>query len=556
MLRCYIRSALFICIVLSTALVTVSQAQTDEPPYFAIRNARIVPVSGPVIDNGTVVIARGLITAVGKDVTIPPEAWVIDGKGLTVYPGFIDAFTDLGLPTAAPSTVTPGQGGANNPQQATRVARGPEDRPATTPWQHAADELNPEDKRFESWRNACFTSALVAKRDGIFSGQGALINLAGERAGDMIVKSPATLNISFQSPGGFISFPGSLMGTMAYVKQVLLDTTHFGEADKLYRTNPRGLQRPEYDRAVRAIYDALISQRPVLLPGNTSAQILRTLKLSEEFSLRTVLYGGQQGYEVASTLAAKRIPVLVSLKWPEKDREADPDADESLELLRLRDRAPSTPAALEKAGVKFAFYSDGITNPKDILKNAKKAIEAGLPPEAALRAFTLNAAEIFGVVDQLGSIDTGKIANLVVADGDLFNDKTKVKMIFVDGHKYEVREPSRPTEPPTVNLTGRWTLTVASPQGTQTVTADLTMSQDGTLTGTVTSAVGSGSISTGYVSSNKFSFTVTLTLGQRPVDTTFSGNVENNQMKGSVSLGRFSAEFTGIRPNTEMGGEQ
>src|SRR5208282_22483 len=108
--------------------------------------------------------------------------------------------------------------------------------------------------------------------------------------------------------------------------------------------------------------------------------------------------------------------------------------------------------------VKFAFYSGGITTPKDIVKAAKKSIDAGLAPEAALRALTLAPAEIFGVADRLGSIEKGKIANLVVTDGDIFEEKTKIKMIFVDGHKFTPHEPDRPTEPPKGDITGKWTL--------------------------------------------------------------------------------------------------
>ncbi len=118
----------------------------------------------------------------------------------------------------------------------------------------------------------------------------------------------------------------------------------------------------------------------------------------------------------------------MDLKWPEADKDADPDDVPSLRTLRFRDRAPSSPAALAKAGVKFAFYSGGIAAPKDVLKAAKKSIDAGLNPDAALRAMTLSPAEIFGVADRLGSIENGKIANLIITDGDLFNEKTKIKM--------------------------------------------------------------------------------------------------------------------------------
>jgi imidazolonepropionase-like amidohydrolase len=452
------RRDVFVCalaLVVFLALAGTARAQ-QEPRYFAIKGARIVPVSGPVIEEGTVVVANGLITAVGKDVPIPPEAWVLDGKGLTVYPGLIDSLTDLGL--QAPRPTGAGQQQQQQPaqpaapaqqQQQAQAARsqGPEDRPGTTPWRAAADELRTDDRRVEQWRNAGFTSALSTPRAGIFSGQGAIINLAGERPGDMVVKSPATLLIQLQPTGSlFVGFPGSLMGVISYVKQVYADTAYFSQAQAAYDRQPRGAERPQYDRTVRVIQQSQRENWPVLIPGNRSGQIVRGLELAQQLGVRGVLYGGQEGYAVVPEIAARKLPVLVSIRWPEKDRDADPELEESLETLRFRDRAPSTPAALEKGGVKFAFYSDGITNVADIRRNTKRAIDAGLSPDAALRAFTWNAAEILGVADRLGSIEAGKIANLVVTDGDLFGERTKVKMVFVDGRKYEVREGERPPE--------------------------------------------------------------------------------------------------------------
>ncbi len=155
-------------------------------------------------------------------------------------------------------------------------------------------------------------------------------------------------------------------------------------------------------------------------------------------------------------IAAKKIPVLVSLKWPAAPKDADPEGETTLAELRFRDRAPSTPAALAKAGVKFGFYSDGMAGPKDIFKSVKKAVDAGLAPDAALRALTVDAAEVLGVGDRMGSIAPGKIANLVVTDGDIFNEKTKVKHVFVDGRRFEIHEgppPEKPGEKKTLRAT-------------------------------------------------------------------------------------------------------
>jgi imidazolonepropionase-like amidohydrolase len=519
------------------------QAQGGEPLYFAIRGAKVVPVSGPPLENATVVVSRGLITAVGKDVAIPLEAWVIDGKGLTVYPGLVDAFTDVGIPVA------PAASGEGGPRGSQERARGPEDRPYSTPWRSAADEVSLSDKRIETWRNGGFTTVVSAPKGGIFPGQAAVLDLAGERAGDLVVKSPVAIPVVFQTSGGFGGgFPSSIMGVLAYVHQVWLDTDWSIKAQTTYEKNPRSVARPRYDRTEAALAEALEDHALVLIPANNAIQLRRALELVERWHVNGALYGGQMAYEVAPEIAAKKLPVLVNLKWPEAEKDADPEDQPSLRTLQFRDRAPFSPAALAKAGVKFAFYSGGIAASKDALKAAKKSIDAGLPAEAALRALTLSPAEIFGVADRLGSIENGKIANLVVADGDLFEEKTSIKMVFVDGRRFEIRELEKPKDPPKGDLTGKWKLSYVTPEGPEDSTADLAMEKDGTISGTITSKRGTTSIISGCLSVDKFSFTINFPIGGSPADVTFSGTFDGTSLKGRISVQGFSLEFTGVKP--------
>jgi hypothetical protein len=532
----------------SLALLAAPAAwgQGGEPRTFAIRGAKVVPVSSAPIENATVVVSRGIIIAVGANVNVPPDAWVIDGKGLTVYPGLIDGFTDVGVAPASPPASTADSGARPQPV----ISRGPEDRPATTPWRIAADEVNPADPRVETWRAAGFTTVIAAPKGGMFPGQASVLDLGGERPGDLVVKSPVAIPVSLQAPGGFRSFPGSVMGGIAYVRQVWLDTKWDVEAEAAYENHPRGVERPKYDRSDAALAAAYSKLAVFLIPGNTSLQIRRSLRLIDEWKLPAVLYGAQMSYEVAPEIAAnKRLSVLVDLKWPEAEKESDPEATPSLRTLRFRDRAPSSPAALAKAGVKFAFYSGGITAPRDILPAVKKSIEAGLSPQAALRALTLSPAEIFGVAETLGSIENGKIANLVVTDGDLFDKKTKVKIVFVDGRKYEVRETLRPSEPPKGDLSGKWKLSFTSPQGQEEATADLTMQPDGTLTGSVTSDHGTGSVFSGWVSGEKFRFVINISIEGSSSDVVFTGTFEGTSMKGSIQAAGYNLEFTGTKPS-------
>jgi imidazolonepropionase-like amidohydrolase len=540
-----LRFALGVITAVGGALLrpTPAAAQGGEPQYFAIRGVNVVPVSGPRVENTTVIIARGVIKAVAKDAAIPDEALVIEGKGLIVYPGFIDSFTDVGIPSApAPS------GGESSSRPQPPASRGPEDRPGSTPWRSAADEASLSDKRVEAWRSAGFTTVISAPKGGMFPGQASVLNLAGERNGDMVVKTPVAVPVSLQPAGGFGSFPGSLMGSIAYVSQVWVDTDWSTKAQAIYEKNPRSVARPRFDRTEEALADALEDHAVVLIPANNATQIRRAFQLVERWHVNGVLYGGQMSYEAASEIAASKLPILVDLKWPEAEKDADPDEAPSLKTLRFRDRAPTSPAVLSKAGVKFAFYSGAISAPKDILKAAKKSIDAGLSPDAAIRAFTLTPAEIFGVADRLGSIETGKIANLIVTDGDIFDEKTKIKYVFVDGRRFTIREPEKPKDPPKGDLTGKWRFSYTTPEGPEESTVDLVMASDGSLSGTLSSTRGNANIINGYLSADKFSFTINIPIEGSPADVVFTGTFDGTTMKGSISVQGLEIEFTGTKP--------
>lgn len=570
---CRLTLALAVTLLAFLVVSSPSFAQGGEPQYFAIRGAKVIPVSGPAIDGATVVMAHGVITAIGKDVQIPPDAWIVEGKGLTVYPGLIDAFTDVGIPSAGPEPgPAPAAGGGGRraiPPPTLEVSHGPEDRPGTTPWRSAADEVSLSDKRIESWRNAGFTTVVSSPKTGMFPGQASVLDLAGDRASDMVVKTPVAIPISLQPTGGFGNFPGSLMGAIAYVHQVWVDTNWSARAQELYEANPRSVARPRYDRTEAVLLEAREDHAIVLIPANNTVQLRRALGFLDEWDLvnaqkkvDAAIYGGQMAYEVSDEIAAKKIPVLVNLKWPEGEKDTDPDEKPSLRVLRFRDKAPSSPAALAKAKVEFAFYSGGITAPKDILKSVKKSIDAGLAADAALRALTLSAAEIYGVADRMGSIETGKIANLVVADGDLFDEKTKIKMVFVDGKRFEAHEPEKPKEPPKGNMSGTWKLAYTTPDGPEESTAAIEMATDGSLSGTLTSKRGTGNIINGYLSVDKFSFTINIPIEGSPTDVVFAGTFDGTSLKGTVNVETMgvSIDFTGTKPtsqrNSQAGGAQ
>ncbi len=392
------------------------------PPHFAITNARIVTGAGRTIENGTVLVRDGIIQAVGRRVEVPAAAWRMDGSGTTVYPGLVDAFTTLGHPTQ--------RGSGQEPEH----SWGPEDRPGTFTWRSAADELSVDDERLEAWRNAGFTTALATLERGFFPGRAAVISLAGERGRSMVIE-PAVAQRFHLSARDVEGFPNSLLGSLAYAKQLYLDAAHYDRVWQAYEAEPRGRVRPEYDRAL----EPLRTPRPVLFPAQDRTGIDRALRVTEVMGVPPIIYGGQAAYQAPDLLAEAGVPVLVNVDWPGPSRDGDPEAEPELEQLRLWDRAPTTPSVLAEAGVQFAFYS-GDASADQVRDRVRKAMRYGLSADAALRALTLTPAEIFGVADRLGSVEEGKIANLVVTDGDLFDTGTTILRVFVDGREYPTEQ--------------------------------------------------------------------------------------------------------------------
>jgi len=438
---------------LCAGLLCASIALAEAPSLVAIRDARIFVGNGTVIEKGTVLIRDGLISEVGTSVNVPASAWVVEGVGLMVYPGLIDGLSSWGIPQTATTTQNAGgRAGGGAPglqalvqgqtpgQPAAQRSRGPEDRPGTTSWVHAADLVSPTDRRMEQARSAGFTTAVTFPRTGMIAGHGAVVNLGGERPNSMIVHPSAGLYLSMSTQNN--GYPNSLLGVIAYIRQVWLDVDHYRMAKDMYAKNPVGMQRPEYDRALEGVMEA----NRILLPAVSKVQISRMIKFGKELKTPSILYGAHEGYRAADILAAAKLPVLVSLRWPTKARDTDPEDEDDYDTLELRDKAPTTPAVLAKAGVKFAFFTDTVETPREAIRAVKRAIDSGLSREAALRALSLGAAEIYGVADRLGSVEKGKIANIVVTKADIFDDRPQVQMIFVDGVKYDPA-PETPTAP-------------------------------------------------------------------------------------------------------------
>lgn len=534
-----LRSLFAFLLILSFAAFVSAQYRTD---VYAITNARIVTVSDKIIERGTVVVRDGLIESVGASVKVPADARLIDGNGLTVYPGFFDALTNLGIP---PQTTQRGQG-ANQP---TSNSNYPD---VLQPENTAFEELKAGEDQFEKQRNAGFTTVLTVGSDGIFQGQSAVINLAGDTVSAMVVKTPFAEHIMFRTNNGG-NYPSSLMGTFSALRQMFLDAGRLQELRKMYAANPRGMKRPEADASLDALIPILNGQIPVVMNANSEREINRVLDLTEEFKLKTIVAGGTEAWKTAARLKKMDIPVLLSLDFPKRTTAATPETDpEPLELLRLRVEAPKNPARLTQAGVRFAFQTGAMKNIGDFIKNANIAIENGLSKDAAIRAMTLSAAEILGVSNQLGSIETGKIANLTISRGDIFAKNTQLTHVFIDGKLFEQKEkPKAKAGDKTqtgaaLNVGGNYDITVEFPGQPLTGTLNL-IQQNADLTGTLQIQSNTANAEDGKVTTDGFSFKGTIELQGQTNEIFVKGTVIGDKISGTITSPDGATPFSGTR---------
>jgi imidazolonepropionase-like amidohydrolase len=406
----------------------VTSAQGGQETY-AIRNARIVTVSGPVIERGIVVISNGKISAVGANASIPSGAKVIDGSGLSVYPGMIDSGTTLGLTEigSVPGSVDTAELGNDNANIHVDVA------------------VRADSSHIAVARVNGITTALSEPRGAGIVGQSALINLDGWVPKDLVLKTPAAMHINWPAGLGQGSeFAQSQQSRsipdlrreqdrqVDILRKILKDAQGYADAKDARAKDP-ALPRQSVDLKLEALIPVVRGQIPVVILANIERDIRNAVAFADEMKLKMILSGGIEAYRAADLLKAKNIPVLVGPVLRNPNREDDP-----------YDAAFANAGLLSKAGVKIAFQTLDSAHVRDLPYNAGMAAAFGLPKEEALKAVTIYPAEIFGVAGQIGSIETGKIANLLVTDGDPLEIRTQIKHLFINGR--EIPLTSRHTE--------------------------------------------------------------------------------------------------------------
>ncbi|WP_233993517.1 amidohydrolase family protein [Salinibacter altiplanensis] len=453
---------------------------------YALQNARVVQAPGQVLESATVVVRDGVIEAVGDDAEVPYDARTIEADSLVVYAGFIDGFSHAGV--EMPDTEDEDVEDPGNP---------PPDAAGIQPDRSVRPFLSPEESDLKSLREAGFTLGHVAPEGQMLPGASAHVFYGGETADDMVLETSPTLFAQLQTASGYV-YPATDMAVIAQMRQLFREAERRQQLDAAYERDPTGRSQPPQDPEHSALFPVLDGEMPLAFYADEALSLHRILALHQELDFPLVLAGLGEGHELVSTLQGVDAPFFLTLDLPEEPtRSSGPDTtmadttsapsqyyspefkapsyetvaeeEANLELRHAMERQAylKTAATLHEAGLTFGFTTRE-ADPGDVRSTLRTMIEQGLPEETALAALTTRPAAQLGLDNRLGTVEEGKIANLVVTDGPYFGEGTSVQHVFVDGRLYDYSSDGGDTGEVSGDVSavlGTWSYTLETPQG-------------------------------------------------------------------------------------------
>lgn len=511
---------------------------------FVLKNATIIPQPGQMIEKGQILIKDGLIEAVGETVQIPVNAKVIDADSMYIYPGFIEGLSHTGVPRPKdgerPQIKDPG-----NP---------PNDAAGIQPERSVIDLLDAGDSSIEGMRKLGFTAAHVVPYGNMLPGQGAIILLNGSSSKEMVFAGNTSL--FSQLEGARRMYPATTMAVMSKWRELYQQAMQAQVYEKNYKNNPKGMARPAYDAVLEAFYPVLEKELPVFFPAEGVKDAYRVLALQEDLGFPLVLAELKQGFYMTEDLKAKGFPLLLSLDIPQskeekkkegEDAEEEKKADPEQEALKKRRdesiaKHQSQAAILAGAGLEFGFSTLEVKN-SDLKGNLLTMIEKGLSEEKALAGLTTIPAKMLGVSEMLGTLEKGKIANMVITDKPYFSKESNVRYVFVDGvpFEYEAKKPKKKGDASaTVAVEGEWSYTINIPG--QAMSGSFKIAKDGSqFSGTIASPEdgSEGDLQEVVVSGNNLSFSFPYDAGGQAMKVSFDVIIEGDEIEGTVTAGSF-----------------
>lgn len=551
-------------LLFASALHGAAQNQQEEqslPPVsstYAITNATIIQSPGKNIGRGNIILKDGLIISVGKNASVPADAIVINGDSLYVYAGFIDGLTRNGV--AKPKEETkerPKDPGNPLPEHA-----------GITPQHDARNFINPEEKTIDEFRAIGFTTAQVVPYGGFLPGTASIVLFNSKPSANMVLVDQSSF-FSELVPAQRV-YPNTVIAVMAKWRELYTQALQSKNYEKLYASNRSGLTRPVDNQILEAFYPVIDKTLPVLFEADQYLETQRVIALQREFGFPLVLGDVKEGWDAIPSIKAAGAKVFLSLDLPEdKKFEPKPEKDKDKEkkksdstdvkkdpekeaLEKRKEEVIATYTAqasiFSKAGIPFGFSTLSVKS-ADVQKNLRRMIAAGLSEDQALAALTTMPASLLGLSDRLGTIESGKIANLVLSDKPYFTQKAKVKYVFVDGlmYKYEAKDTPK-KDASTLDISGTWTIITEMPDGK---TEDqITFTKDGnSFSGSITGARFSEAIELENIELNdkqlKFSYTTQAEGQSLKVDINLT--VDGETLKGSASSAGKTFTITGTK---------
>lgn len=462
------KSSHLLVLVFAMALVTVSMqlpAQITFPVNgvaaprqgcYAFTHATIVKDGQTTLADATLVVREGKIVAVGSAVPLPKDAVVINCSGKYIYPSLIDIYSDYGV--AIPQRPAPAGGGFFAPQQFTSGTKG------AYGWNQAIhSETNAvqlfvvDDAKAKTLRDIGFGSVLTHQKDGIARGTGAFVTLANKAENLVVIKDKAAAHYSFSKGTSAQSYPGSMMGSVALLRQTYLD-------GNWYKSRPA---KEGLNLSLQAWNE--LQGLPQIFEAADKWSVLRADRIGDEFGVQYIIKAGNDEYQRINEIAATKAPMIIALNFPQAQDVEDPNEARFVSLVDMKqwELAPSNPAAIEKANISFCLTTADLRDIKQFWANLRKAIEYGLSENKALEALTKTPASLLGVYDKIGSLDEGKLANFLITTGNLFAEKTTIVENWVQGEKYAVKEDAW------TEIKGQYKLAINTAFGTLNYTLDV-----------------------------------------------------------------------------------
>lgn len=446
------RCTILIGLLLLTAFSLLYAQPTFEQNFNGVRDNRegLYAITGATVythynkklENATLLVRKGVVEAVGTNITIPPGAVVIDAKGKYIYPSFIDPYTNYGMPEMPKR-----EGGFGRGQQYESNKKGAFNwNQAIKPEFSAAENFTPDGKRAKEFRDAGFGVALTHQPDGIARGTGAVVMLADGKPQELFIKDRASAHFSFSKGSSRQDYPSSQMGVIALLRQTYYDAQWYAKVNPT--TEELNISLEAWNKS---------QNLPQIFEVSDKLEALRADKIGDEFGIQYIIKGSGNEYHRLEELKATKAAFILPINFPDAyDVENAFDA-QNIDLAKMKhwELAPSNPARLAKAGITFAFTTSGSKDMAQFAKNLRKAIKAGLSEEDALKALTYNPANMLGVYNITGSLETGKAANFILTAKPVFDEKTELNENWVNGKRYVVKPWS------ITDITGVYTLNIA-----------------------------------------------------------------------------------------------